>query len=125
MAEQEDKKRCLPCEVNAGERRNGDCIAIQDYLSVEEEDVLSRLRELKEEFHKTKDKIRGLEETLKSGSYQQPGSPFHRDPEGLRGELQVCFEQLERLRRVWKEQEALWEEANRRKMVLLGHSPGV
>jgi len=120
--EKEYKEACLPCEADMGERKK-DCIPFQGYLTPEEEEVLAMLRKLKEESHKIGDKIRTLEGDIKSASQDQPKSAFGYVHEGLHTDLSVCFQQLENLRMAWKEWEARREEANRRKMVLLGYGP--
>lgn len=122
LMEKEFKEACLPCEVDMGEGKK-DCIAFQDYLTPEEEEVLSMLRKLKEESHKIGDKIRTLEGDIKSASQDQTKSAFGYVQEGLHTELSVCFQQLENLRMAWKEWEARREGANRRKMLLLGYGP--
>jgi uncharacterized protein (DUF342 family) len=122
LVEKEIKKFCLPCEINVGEEREMDCISFQDYLMAEEEEALSMFRKLKEESRKIRDKIQALEEDLKLRPQNQSQSAFHKAQEGLHRELWVCYEELEKLRNVWKEQEARREKANRRKMILLGYS---
>ncbi len=102
---------------------NEECTLFEDYLTAEEEGALSTLRKLKEESHKVRDKIRGLEEALELAPQNQSQSAFHKTREGLHRELWVCFQQLEKLRSVWKEWETRREAANGRKMVLLGYSP--
>ncbi len=121
--EKEKVGGCLPCEASLMEERDKDCILFQDYLTSEEEDILSALRKLREESRKIKDKIRGLEEGLNLRAQNQPESAFHKDQEALHRELGGCFEQLEKLRNVWKEWGPRREEANRRKMALLGYNP--
>ncbi len=120
--EGESRTDCLPCEVGRGERKK-DCIAFQGYLTPEEEEVLSVLRKLKEESRKIGDKIRTLEEDIKSASRDQTKQAFGYVQEGMQKELSVCFQELEKLRNSWREWAARREEANRRKMVLLGYGP--
>ena len=121
--EKEVIEACQPCEINMGEEKDKDCAQFQDYLTAEEEEALSTLRKLKEESHKIRDKMRGLEEAFELAPQNQSQSVFHKTQEGLHRELGVCFQQLEKLRSVWKEWETRREEANGRKMVLLGYSP--
>jgi len=100
-----------------------ECTLIRDYLTAGEEDALSTLRKLKEESHKIRDKIRKIEEALALAPQHQSPSAFHKTREGLHRELGGCFQQLEKLRGVWKEWETRREVANKRKTVLLGYSP--
>jgi len=110
--EKEVNGRCRPYEINMSE---------QDYLTAEEETGLSTLRRLKKESREIIGKIRGLEEALELVPQNQSKSAFHKAQESLHRELGVYFQQLEKLRDLWKEWEGHRELANRRKMVLLGY----
>jgi hypothetical protein len=115
------KDSCAPCELNGKEGKEKDCILFQDYLTAEEEGALSALRKLKEESRRIESKIRALEDGLKLRPEDPSKGAFPETQEGLRRELRACYEELEKLRRVWKEEEARREKANQRKMALLGY----
>jgi hypothetical protein len=100
-----------------------DCMPMGGYLTAEEEDALAVLRKLKEESHRIKDKIREFEKTLELTSQQYSPNAFHKTRDDLPRELWVCFQQLEKLRRDWREWEARREAAKGRKMAFLGYSP--
>jgi len=117
---------CLPCETFIGGAEPEACARFQGYLTPEEEEVLSKLRGLKEEARQVMAKIKGIGQTIDMGPQGRPdGVLSPQDQEGwetLHGELKSCTEQLERLRGLWREWEARREEAHHRKMVLLGHA---
>ena len=114
---------CRPCDINMSEQKQEGCTLFQEYLTAEEEDILSMLRRLKKESRDIKGKIRELEEALELASHDQSKSAFHKAQEGLHGELGAYFEQLEKLRDLWKKWEGRREVANRRKILFLGYSP--
>jgi hypothetical protein len=129
IAESRDEV-CVPCEDFLGGPEPEACIHFKDYLSVEEEEVLAMLRQLKEQARTLRGKMRGLEKAME-GSL--PGKPQEtssgeddnrsRADEDLHEEWKACSQQLDELRALWKRWELRKEEANRRKMVLLGHLP--
>lgn len=119
----EGEELCLLCEMNTGEQERKDCIPFQDYLTAGEEEALSKLRELKKESRRIRDRVRGLEEALTLQPENQDRLAFHKAQERLHRELGCSFQQLEELKKSWKQWEARRVEANQRKMVLLGYSP--
>ena len=120
--ENEEGVVCRPCEIEVGEQKQEDCILFQDYITGEEEGVLSSLRRLKKESRVIRDKIRTLEKALESVPQNQSESSFHRAQEGIHRELGIYFQQLEKLRNDWKEWEARREAAHERKMARLGYN---
>lgn len=121
---------CVPCEVFVGGPKPDACLRFKEYLTPEEEEVLSMLRQLKEQARALRGKIRGLDRVLDKALLSKPeeslsqGEKDHyRAQKDLYEKWKACSEQLEELRAIWKEWEARREEARHRKMVLLGHAP--
>ena len=122
---------CLPCEAFLGEPEPGACTRFKDYITPEEEQVLSMLRDLKEQVRFLRGKIRGMEYAIRLAPESNPGKAStgrERDkgvggPDPLQEEMAACVQQLEELRATWKEWEVRREEARNRKMALLGHGP--
>ena len=128
MGKEKPNGGCQPCEVSTGGPGQVDCTPLQEYLTDEEEEILSKLRQLKEEIRKVRHNVQGLEEASKleandqskSGSFQKKQGR-NVPKEDIQGELSASLQELETLRISWKEWEDRREEAYRRKMVLLGH----
>ena len=122
---------CLPCQDFLGGPKPAACAAFQDYITPEEEEILSTLRRLKGEVRELQGKIRGMDMALKmthgNGAFSQGArGAGEGDLEASRfmdTEMKECVEQLEQLRVVWKEWEQRRDKAQRRKMALLGHAP--
>jgi hypothetical protein len=113
---------CLPCQMEMGVRKK-DCIPFQGYLTPEEEEAFSTFRRLKVKSQEIRHKIWTIQQKIKLAPQGQSRGGLHNVQEGLCTESSVYFEQLEKLRKVWKEWEARREEANRRKMAILGYGP--
>lgn len=112
---------CIPCEAFAGGPGPAACTRGSDYLSPEEEQILAVLRDLKERARFLRGSVKGI------GFAQEGGSP---GPEGLQGpgdslrrELREAMDDLDALRKEWRQWEARLRKANARKLALLGHKP--
>ncbi|MEJ5378360.1 MAG: hypothetical protein WHX93_17430 [bacterium] len=108
---------CFPCEVFVGKGEPKACSRPTDYLSREEEEILSALRELKEKVRFLRGQIRGLQAALEMAE----------DGEGVKeelsGELREAMAEMQELRKAWEEMESRLKKANARKLALLGHGP--
>jgi hypothetical protein len=121
---------CVPCKSFLGGPEPEACTHFQDYLTSDEEEALARLRQIKEEARMLRGRIRGLENAIElasSGESEKIASGIAEeqryDCEGLRRELEECSSRLVELRGHWRDWQKRREQANYRKMVLLGHYP--
>ena len=96
----------------------------------EEEEVLARLRELKEQARELRGKIRGIDQTIEKELFEKPDHTLtgsEKERKNTQAELyeewKSCSQRLQELRTVWKEWQVRKEEAYRRKMIMLGHLP--
>ena len=128
MGKEKPNGGCQPCEVSTGGPGQVDCTPLQEYLTDEEEEILSKLRQLKEEIRKVRHNVQRLEEASKPEPKGQPKNDPSSKRQGrnvskgtIHGELSASLQELEQLKIAWKEWEDRREEAHRRKMILLGH----
>jgi hypothetical protein len=122
------EQACIPCESFLGGEKPEACTHFQDYLTPEEEEVLAMLRSLKKDARGLNAKVRALAQKIDMDLMGKPESslsPEEKDrrkaQESLYKEWQDFSKQLEELRALWKEWTDRRDEAQHRKMVLLGH----
>jgi len=84
-------------------------------LTYEEESILSRMRQLKQEVRPITDRLKEIESFIGRGSDPET-STFASEWKNLSNELQGLRDQ-------WKSWEKSLDEAIDRKMILLGHRP--
>jgi hypothetical protein len=104
------------------------CSRLRDYLTVDEEAVLQKIRALWKESRKIKARLKEIDSTVKCSRNDKDRSEatgFHilngNDSEQTTREWRQHTRRLEELRAERKCLDRAWEEANRIKLVLLGH----
>ncbi len=124
-------KVCASCGILLNESEPDICTKFEDILTPEEEQVFRMLRSLKEQARDLRKKMRQLGQILTLEPLAKPAeasSPKEKERgkarDAILREWKACTQQLEELRKIWKEWENRRDEAHHRKMVLLGHHPG-
>lgn len=119
-----------PCEPLTEGKGSEACPFFKGYLTDEEVQILSMLRELKERAREVRGKMRLLQRDLDGDLLVRPEqelTPCQRRrrqaQEALHRQWSECARRLEELRRQWRQWERMRWEAHHRKMVLLGHRP--
>lgn len=120
----------IPSVLTEG-RRPCVCPRSMEYLTEEEEIILSRMRELTKEAREVKTRIKGLDRALTDFEHGQRRLSSGGDPESMAStigrisqEKEECKRILEGLREERKALEGRLKEANRRKLIMLGHISG-
>lgn len=116
MQKQEDMK---PLSIK---ERQSDCISSQEttctkfkeYVTKDEEEILSEMRAVRKEAQELKDRIKHLK-SQRSIDTLQPGI------QSKENELHILIDNLGCLKEKWKKLDMQREEARHRKMVSLGH----
>ncbi len=126
------KKNGKTCPLSNSEHSGNEieagCSVFKDYLTGDEEKVLSQIRELWKESRKIKSRLKELDSAIKVGGIDKGRSGDLR-ADDLNGkaskrvlkEWRQCTRRLEELRAERKRLEHARKEANRIKMILLGH----
>lgn len=92
------------------------CTRYKEYLTKEEEAVLTNIRALSEEASATKKKLKNLDSRLETGTLVGETGV-----ELIDRERQALIDKLDALKKKRKELDGQREEAHHRKMVMLGH----
>jgi vacuolar-type H+-ATPase subunit I/STV1 len=102
---------CNPFAVVSEDDPRCGCV-LKEVVTREEEEILAKMREIKEDVRPVANKLRDVQASMGKTGQGEPSSEFARS-----------YEQIEELRREWKEWERKLEEAIERKMIMLGHRP--
>ena len=98
---------CNPFKEVSDDDPNCGC-GLKEVITPEEESILARMREIKEQVRPVAGKLREVQAFIGKRTDQSP-------------EFAGIFAQIEELRREWKEWEKKLQEAGDRKMIMLGH----
>ncbi len=122
-------KTCLSEDsAAAGNQSANNCSLSKDYLTADEEEVLSKIRALWKESRKIKSRLKELDSAINRVRNEQCQSDDREAYISCRGnrepilrEWRQCIQRLEELRTEREILEQARKEANRIKMILLGH----